>query len=426
MGTSPDVFVVFYCWQSDNPQDHGRHLVREALDEAADRLSADADVSFKIEIDADTMNETGLCDIPATILRKISAADAVVADLSFVAKTINEKYCSNPNVLFELGYAFRAIGPDRLVCVMNEKHGPREKQIFDLAHRQHPITFASPTKSKTRKEVVQELANSLFDALRPMIELGPSGAGGGDDQRLHEADRAIIESYSDSRRKRQEELATFDFWLRPVRYRGRRWPDASSLEAVTRKRVLWDGQHEFPPRQVGTAAMEWGIYNDTYRDHWAMTYAGQIWLGRALKGWETVRISQEDAMLSPEPPEDGIIDATQWFFLPHLAEWFGKVFSFGASFVNEFVAGEIVEWGVAGRNLDGKWLATALYGSPSDLFGPGRSPGIPRRDQSTAKEFGQHWLEKGVEYAKEIRDFYSRHGRYVSRDTLAHLMQKKT
>jgi hypothetical protein len=142
-------------------QNHGRYLIREALDEAADRLSADSDVPFKVEVDSDALNETGLCDIPATILKKIKAADVVVVDLSFAAKTSKGKSCSNSNVLFELGYAFHAIGPDRLVCVMNEKHGPREEQVFDLAHRRRPVAFTSPLKSKSRKEVIEHRSKNF-------------------------------------------------------------------------------------------------------------------------------------------------------------------------------------------------------------------------------------------------------------------------
>lgn len=183
MSTSPDVFIVFYCWQSDTPQNHGRYLIREALDQATDRLSRDIELPWKVEIDSDTSNETGMCDIPATILKKLENADAVIADLTFIAKTEGDKHCPNPNVLFELGYAFQAIGPERLICVMNEKHGPRNEQIFDLAHRRHPVAFTSPEESRSRKETVEKLSNDLEAALRPIIKLGPSGSAGGDDQR---------------------------------------------------------------------------------------------------------------------------------------------------------------------------------------------------------------------------------------------------
>ena len=427
MSTSPDVFNVFYCWQSDTPQNHARHLIREALDQATDRLSRDTELPCKVEIDSDTLNETGMCDIPATILKKLEKADAVVADLTFIAKTEKDKHCPNPNVLFELGYAFHAIGPARLICVMNEKHGPRNEQIFDLAHRRHPVTFTSPDESSSRKETLEKLSIQLEAALRPIIKLGQSGSVGGDDQRRHEAERARIDSFWESCRGRRSNHASLMLTLRPIRYRERRWPDASRLEALMRNRALWNGHNEFPPQKVGTVAMEWGIYNDTYGDpSWAMTYAGQIWLGTAVAGWQSLKMTEEDRRLSPEPPTSEMLEASEWIPLSNLAEWFGHAFSFAASITGEFNGGEQVEWSVTGRNLDRKWLATDRWGSPSDLCGPSRSPGLFRTGQSTAAEFKTHWLERCLDCAKEICDLYSRDGRYVSRERLKSLMVQQT
>lgn len=423
MSTSPDVFSVFYCWQSDTPQNHGRYLIREALDQASDRLSRDIELPWKVEIDSDTSNETGMCDIPATILKKLEKADAVVADLTFIARTEGDKLCSNPNVLFELGYAFHAISPERLICVLNEKHGPRNEQIFDLAHRRHPVAFTSPDESRTRKETVEKLSSELEAVLRPIIKLGPSGSVGGDDQRRHESERARIESFWESQRDRQQNLATLNLSFRPIRYRGRRWQDAPTLEAFVRDRTIRNGRDEFPPQQVGTVAMEWGLYNDTYGDpSWALTYAGQIWLCTAFTGSQSVKLSARDRQLSPEPPRSESLKASEWIPMTHLTEWFGKAFKFAASVTEEFADGEQVEWVVTGRDLDRKWLATGRWGSPSDLLGPSRSPGVSRSGQSTAAEFKTHWLEHCLDCAKETCDLFSRDGRYVTRDLLASLM----
>jgi len=427
MSTSPDVFTVFYCWQSGPPQNHGRHLIREALDQASDRLSRDAQLPFKVEIDSDTFNETGMCDIPATILKKLEKADAVVADLTFVAKTDDDKYCSNPNVLFELGFAFRSIGPERLICVMNEKHGPRQEQIFDLAHRRHPITFTSPGESSSRNRVIDKLSNDLEAALRPIIKLGPSGAVGGDDQRRHEGQRARIEAFWESQQSKNANVASMYLCFRPSRFRERRWPDAPSLEALMRKRAFRSGNHEFPPQQRFTAAMEWGIYNDAYGNpSWALTYAGQVWLGTPFQGWKNVKMSERDRRLTPDPPPNEMLEASEWITLRSLAEWFGNGFRFAASLAGEFADGEQVEWTVAGRNLDRKWLATYESETLLDLFGPSRSPGLSRSGQSTAAEFKAGWLKHCLNCAKETCDLFSRDGRYISRENLAGLMGLQT
>lgn len=423
MSDSPDVFVVFYCWQSDTPSNHGRYLIREALDQAADRLSRDTALPFKVEIDSDTCNETGMCDIPATILKKLQNADAVVADLTFVAKTSDDKHCSNPNVLFELGYAFRTIGPERLICVMNEKHGPKTSQIFDLAHRRHPVPFTSPGESQTRKEAIDKLSIALETVLRPIIKLGPSGGMGGDDQRRHEAERSRIEAFWESQSARGAGTPIVTMFFRPLRYRGRRWSDAQQLESLLRKRLIWNGRHEFPPQQVGTAAMEWGIYNGTYGEPYgAMTYAGQAWLGAAIEGWKTLNVSERDLRLSPDPPENQVLEASSWVPLARLASYFGNAFRFLASLTEEFGDGERLEWSVTGQSLNGKWLN--LSADWGDVIGPSMAPGYSRSGHATAAEFKANWLEYSVDCAKEACDLFSRDGRYVTKDVLAKLMSK--
>jgi hypothetical protein len=70
------IFTIFYAWQSDRPQNHNRKLVAESLQQATEALNSDPNVPYEVAIDQDTKDEPGLCDIPATILRKIGQADA--------------------------------------------------------------------------------------------------------------------------------------------------------------------------------------------------------------------------------------------------------------------------------------------------------------------------------------------------------------
>ena len=177
-GSRPE-FVVFYAWQSDRPRSRNKDFVHGAALEAAKQLSDEAEYSLRI--DQDTQGVPGLCDIPATILAKIDAADGFLCDLTYVAQsTVDDdadtdfepRYCSNPNVLFELGYAFRVLGPARVVCVMNEHYGPVEEQIFDIAHRRHPVKYECPHPKRTRKEAMAKLATDLVDAFRGLLPQG--------------------------------------------------------------------------------------------------------------------------------------------------------------------------------------------------------------------------------------------------------------
>ena len=274
-----EVFTVFYCWQSDSNQNHTRHLIREALDLAADRITEDKAVPYRVAVHADTENEPGLCNIPETILRRLREADAVVSDLTFVAVTnCARKHCSNPNVLFELGYAFHAIGPQRIICVLNERYGESAKQIFDLAHHRRPITFTSPCEGKTRSQTVEALASQLEAALRDVSKLGLSGGSGGDDEIRHQRDLSEIQNYWHSLARRKDRLPVLVFNFRPKLYREKRWPDVEIIENRIRELgVRYEQRHRYPPQHVGNAPMNWGLYNDTYGNPWSLTYSGQFW-----------------------------------------------------------------------------------------------------------------------------------------------------
>ncbi len=231
-----EVFTVFYCWQSDSNQNHTRRLIREALDAAADRITEDKAVPFRVAVHADTENEPGLCNIPETILRRLREADAIISDLTFVAVTnCGKKHCSNPNVLFELGYAFNAIGPERLICVLNERYGEGSNQIFDLAHHRRPIAYTSPCVGKTRSQTVDALAIELEAALRDVIKLGLSGGSGGDDEIRHQRDLSEMENYWQSVSRRRNHLPLVSMSFRPKLYREKRWPDTEIIENKARE-----------------------------------------------------------------------------------------------------------------------------------------------------------------------------------------------
>jgi hypothetical protein len=184
-GSKPE-FIVFYAWQSDRPSGRNRYFIQKAATEAAAKLTADSSCGYAVRIDQDTTGEPGLCDIPATILKRIDNSDAFLCDLTYVAESGAEddaedfepRLCSNPNVLFELGYAFKSMGPERIVCVMNEKYGPVASQIFDLAHRRFPIAYRLPNENLSNKQVEAGLVDALVSAIRGVIRLGARSATG--------------------------------------------------------------------------------------------------------------------------------------------------------------------------------------------------------------------------------------------------------
>jgi hypothetical protein len=115
---------------------------------------------------------------------------------------------SNPNVVFELGYAVRRLGFGRVVGTMNTAFGPPDDQMFDIKRR-WPIRYdLSADASKGRLEKVQgSLSKETERALRTMLARGLFPAKGQATEKRFEAERQAFE----------EEVRKGKFWGMPRR-----------------------------------------------------------------------------------------------------------------------------------------------------------------------------------------------------------------
>lgn len=409
-----ELFTVFFSWQSDTNSRHCRDLIREALEVAGDAISEDTGNPYHILIQSDTEGEPGLCNIPETLLRRLRESDAVVSDLTFVAKTQADepKHCSNPNVLFELGYAFASVGPKRLICVINEAHGAAAEQIFDLAHHRRPIAYTSPKEGSTRKQAIQSLAKDLGIALRGVLKLGLVGGFGGDDEIQHQRQLSEIQSTFQSTSPRRYDAPRFEVMFRPSLFR-HRWPDAGVLEELVRKvGPHTDRLHRYPPQQKGTAPMDWGIYNDTYGDPWALTYAGQFWAEFMIGGRQAMTLSEYDAMVSPERPENLELPEGAWVKGSYALEKLSTAFQLARNLSTLFADTEQVRLEFSARNIRGRWLAF----EQSDATGPCRAPTMQRLIEKSSADFRTDWLDDFARIGKDFCDLFCRDGRVLSLD----------
>jgi len=130
--------TVFYAWQDDRPSECNRYLIRDAAKQACARITNDPSNDWRVSLDEATQGVPGMCDIPNTILEKIQRSDVFLVDLTFVGSTDTEgeaQLISNPNVLFELGYAVGILDFDHILDVMNVAYGQPERQMFDVKRR---------------------------------------------------------------------------------------------------------------------------------------------------------------------------------------------------------------------------------------------------------------------------------------------------
>lgn len=174
--------TVFFSWQSDVDAKFGRSFIEKALSKAIKALQQDdellvveADRDRDIVLDKDTKGVPGSPPIFATILQKIDAAAAFVADLTYVSERSNRHPTPNPNVLIEYGYALKSLTHNRLVGVMNTAFGSPEKTPlpFDLQHARRPILYCVGPEStdEARAEQLASLTQSFKEALKSILKL---------------------------------------------------------------------------------------------------------------------------------------------------------------------------------------------------------------------------------------------------------------
>lgn len=167
--------TIFYSWQSDTDVKLNRYFIQDALKKAIKQIGKSLDCEEAPRLDQDTNNVPGSPEITNTILNKIDQCSVFVADLSFIARTKRKKNLPNPNVLLELGYAFKAVSASRIITVMNEAFGSANDGLpFDLAHRRWPISYnlTSDASDDIKKEQKGKLVSMFYEAIMEIYQSG--------------------------------------------------------------------------------------------------------------------------------------------------------------------------------------------------------------------------------------------------------------
>ena len=144
--------TIFFSWQSDLPNKTNRNLIENSIKLALKKMNQDSPYSLITEIDRDTKGVLGSPDIVDSILTKIDKCGLFIADISIINSSLNGKRTPNSNVLFELGYAVKCLGWDRVICVFNSDFGDVSELPFDLRNRRI-LTYETSNISETRKKL---------------------------------------------------------------------------------------------------------------------------------------------------------------------------------------------------------------------------------------------------------------------------------
>lgn len=161
---------VFFAWQFDTEAKDNKNFIWEAICASCQALSNDVAPELSPRPEKDTDGVPGTPNIVHTIFKKIDQCSVFIADVTFVAKSENNKLIPNPNVLLELGYAVKTIGWERTILVLNSAYGDAEKLPFDMLQHRWPIEYRVTSETKVREKRWESLNDALSFALKSCEE----------------------------------------------------------------------------------------------------------------------------------------------------------------------------------------------------------------------------------------------------------------
>jgi hypothetical protein len=160
--------TIFYSWQSDLPNNTNRRLIEQALESAAKAIRSDETLAIEPVIDRDTAGVAGSPEIATTLFDKIARSTVFVADISIINPGSRKRRTPNPNVLIETGFALHALGPERVLMILNSHYGAHADLPFDLKLRR-VVTYSSGPDGTAHAEVRRALASHLETELRTIL-----------------------------------------------------------------------------------------------------------------------------------------------------------------------------------------------------------------------------------------------------------------
>lgn len=165
---------IFYAWQNDLNAKANRYFIKKAIKSAISELNKSFTIKdsprSKVKLDHDTKDVPGMPNIAEVILMKLDQSDIVIADLSYIASSnIKNRAIPNPNVIFELGYSFKSVGTENIICIMNAYYGAPDKLFFDIVHRRWPITYCLAPNEYDEEEL-KLLKDKIKNAINIIIK----------------------------------------------------------------------------------------------------------------------------------------------------------------------------------------------------------------------------------------------------------------
>jgi hypothetical protein len=155
---------IFFSWHSDLDFKNNKNFIEDCIKIAIKEFNKENRFLVDFNLDKDTSGEPGNPEIINLILNKIDNSRIFICDLSIINNDYIGRKTPNPNVVFELGYAIKSLGWEKIICIVNEEHGVSEVLPFDIRHRRL-LSYNLKTKEKSKEK------RKIVDAIKLNINI---------------------------------------------------------------------------------------------------------------------------------------------------------------------------------------------------------------------------------------------------------------
>jgi hypothetical protein len=192
--------------------------------------------------------------------------------------------------------------------------------------------------------------------------------------------------------------------IRPSKFNDQLFEDDIQLleERVRKNRVRL--RSDFPPVRTGTHMRDWGLCNDTYRETWGLTKAGQFFLLRPYYenerefecSWRDLRGQRTEPQLPPG----------KWMDIKPSLFTIAEFFAFAQRFVGEYGVGERIHFEIRATGINGRHLVTTDGNINRDMTPPCRASQFTFTKDMTVEEFQATWEELAAKAMKRFSDIF--------------------
>lgn len=156
--------TIFFSWQSDLNLKNNKNFIEECIKAAIKEFNSENNHLMDFTLDKDTTGEPGNPEIINIILNKIDNSKLFICDLSIINEDYHGRKTPNPNVIFELGYAIKSLGWEKIICISNQESGLPEDMPFDIKHRRN-LVYNLNTKDRANEK------RKIVDAIKSNINI---------------------------------------------------------------------------------------------------------------------------------------------------------------------------------------------------------------------------------------------------------------